>query len=82
MHCKPSRKSCSCKTKIRIIFFGDTVSQGTFEHLYDVCPIKKFSGGRKVIGNNQGRGFKFVVVNDILFFGRIGRENILGIRFF
>ena len=49
---KLSWKGCIVKANIRIIFFGDTVSQGTFEHIYDVCPIKKFSGGGRVIGNN------------------------------
>ena len=29
-----------------------TVSQGSLEHIYDVYPIKKFSGERSVIGNN------------------------------
>ena len=27
-------------------------SLDTFGHIYDVCPIKKFSGGERVIGNN------------------------------
>ena len=44
-------KSCSSKPDICIIFIGDTVFQGTFEHIYDICPIKMFSGGRRVIGN-------------------------------
>ena len=34
------------------LFCGETVSQGTFEHIYDVCPIKKFSGRGSVIKNN------------------------------
>ena len=77
MHCKLSRKSCSGKTIIRTIFFGDTVPQSTFEHIYDVGPIKKFSRGESVIRNNQVEGFKFVVVYDKSnFFGRVGRENI------
>ena len=67
VHHKPSWKSCD-KTKIRVIFIGDTVSQGTFEHKYDVCPIKKFSGGRRVIGNNKVGGYKFVVVKDESYF--------------
>ena len=37
---------------IRIIFFGDTVFQGKFEHIYYVGPIKKFGGGGSVIRNN------------------------------
>ena len=49
MHCKPSRKSCRGKTNIRIIFVGDTVSQGTYEHIYDVCPIKTFSGKEELL---------------------------------
>ena len=58
----------------------ETVSQGTFEYIYDVCPIKKFSGGG-VIGNNLIGRFKFLVVNDkSYFFGRIGGD-IFGIRF-
>ena len=52
MHSKPSWKSCGGKTNVRIIFVGDTISPGAFEHIYDVCPIKKFNGGRRVIGNN------------------------------
>ena len=47
--CKSSRKSCSGKTNICTIFIGDTVSQGTFEHIYDFGPIKKFSSGGRVI---------------------------------
>ena len=50
LHRKPSRKSCSGKTNIRIIFVGDTFPQGTFEYIY--CPIKKFSEGGTVFGNN------------------------------
>ena len=46
---KPSWKSCSGKTNIHIIFFGDTVSQGTFEHIYGVGPIKKFRGGKELL---------------------------------
>ena len=34
------------------ILFGETVSQRRFEHINDVYPIKKFSGGGRVIGNN------------------------------
>ena len=41
VHCKPSR----AKTNMCIILFGETVSQGTFKHIYDVLPIKKFDGG-------------------------------------
>ena len=52
MHYKPSRKSCSGKTNILIIFFEDTIAQETFEHIYDACPIKKFSEVGSVIGNN------------------------------
>ena len=60
VHHKLSRNSCSDKTNIRIIFFEDTC-QGTIEHIYDVCPIKKFSREGKIIGNNKVGGFKFVV---------------------
>ena len=35
-----------------VLFSLETVSQGTFEHIYDVCPIKKFSGGGRVVGHN------------------------------
>ena len=36
-----------------VLFSLETVFQGTFEHIYDdVCPIKKFSGGGRIIGNN------------------------------
>ena len=52
VYCKSSRKSCCGKTSIRTIFFGHTVSQGTFEHKYDVGPIKKFSREESVIRNN------------------------------
>ena len=52
VHRKPSWKSCSGKTNIHIIFFGDTVSQGTFENISNVCPINKFSEEGRVIGNN------------------------------
>ena len=45
---KPSSQSCSDNTNIRIIFVGDTVFQGQFDHIYDVCPIKKFSGGGRL----------------------------------
>ena len=34
------------------IFFGDTVTQVTFEHIYNICPIKKFSERGRFIGNN------------------------------
>ena len=34
------------------LFSLETVSKGTFKHIYDVCPIKKFGGGGIVIGNN------------------------------
>ena len=51
-----------------VLFSLETVSQGTFEHIYDICPIKKFSGGGRVIGNNSVGGFKFVVVNDKSYF--------------
>ena len=36
------------------IFVEDTVSLGTFEHIYIyyTCPLKKFSKGGRVIGNN------------------------------
>ena len=36
VQCKLSGKSCSGKTNLSIIFFGDTVSRGTFGHIYDV----------------------------------------------
>ena len=64
MHCKSSRKSCSGKTNIRTIFFGETVSQGTSEHTYNVGPFKKFSRWGIVIRNNLVGGFKFVLVYD------------------
>ena len=28
-----------------VLFLLETVSQGTFEQRYDICPIKKLSGG-------------------------------------
>ena len=49
VHRKPSTKSYSGKANIRIIFFEDSVLQETFEHIYDVCPIKKFSGGEELL---------------------------------
>ena len=39
VHCKSSGKNCSGKTNICTIFFGDTVSQGTFKlhtHIYTI----------------------------------------------
>ena len=51
-------------------------------YIYNVCPIKKFSGGGRVIGNNYVGDFKFVVVNyKSYFFGRISSENFFWIRF-
>ena len=44
---KTSWKSRTGTTNVRIIFVGDTVSQGTFKYTYDVCPIKMFSGGER-----------------------------------
>ena len=52
VHCKSSGKSCSDKTKIRTIFFGDTVSQGTCKQIYDVGSIEKSSRWGSVIRNN------------------------------
>ena len=34
-----------------------TVSPGTFEHIYDVFPIKKFTEGGRVFGNYSVGGF-------------------------
>ena len=67
MYCKASGKSCSGKTNIWTIFFGDTVSQGTFKHIYNVGPIKKFSRWGSVIRNNWVGGFK-LSITFILFF--------------
>ena len=47
-----------------ILFSLETISQGIFEHIEDIYPIKKFSGWGRVIANNQIGSFKFVVVND------------------
>ena len=58
VHRKPSSKNCSGKTNICNFFVGDTVSQETFERIYNICPIKKFSGGGRVIGNDKVGGFK------------------------
>ena len=52
VHCKVSGKSCSGKTKIRTIFFGHTVSQGTFKQIYDVGFIEKSSRWGSVVRNN------------------------------
>ena len=52
MHCESFRKSCSGKTSIRKMFFGDTVSQGRFENIYDIGSMKKFSREGSVIRNN------------------------------
>ena len=41
VHYKSSGKSCRGKTNIRTIFFGDTVSLGTFKQIYDVFEKKK-----------------------------------------
>ena len=51
MHCKSSGKRYSGKTNIHTIFFGDTVSQGTFKQIYDVSFIQKFSRWGRVLGN-------------------------------
>ena len=73
-----SWKSHSGKTNIYIIFVGDSVSQGTFEYIYNVCPMKIFSGGGSVIGNNYVGSFKFVVVNDKSYlFSWTSKENIV-----
>ena len=48
--------NCSGKTNICTIF-GGTVSQGTFEHIYNVGPVKKFSRGGSVIRNNYVEAF-------------------------
>ena len=37
---------------IYTLFSLETVSQGTFEHIYDVGPIKNFSRGGCVIRND------------------------------
>ena len=52
VHCKSSGKSCSGKTNIRTIFFGNTVSQGTFKQIYDVGSIEMSSRWGSVIRNN------------------------------
>ena len=83
VHSKTSRKSCSYKTNLRIIFVGGTVSLGTLEHICDVCPIRKFSGGGRVIGNNQVGSFKFVVADKSYFLvGSIGRYILLHLNYF
>ena len=75
MHCKTSWKSCCGKTKVRIIFVEGTVSQRTFEHIYDVCPTKKFrGGGGEVIENNKIGSFKSVVGNKKFYFLLISVE--------
>ena len=77
VHCKSSGKSCSGKTNIGTIFFGDTVSQGTFKYIYDVGPIAKFSRWGSVIRSNYIGDFKLLVVyNKSNFSGRVCRENI------
>ena len=40
VHCKSSGKSCRGKTNIRTIFFGYTVSEGTFKQIYNVGSIE------------------------------------------
>ena len=37
---------------IYILFSLERVSQGTFEHINNICPIKEYSGRGRVIGNN------------------------------
>ena len=32
-----------------VLFSLETISQGTFEHIYDVCPSKKFSGREELL---------------------------------
>ena len=42
VHSKTSWQNRSGKTNVRIMLLRDSVSQETFEYIYDVCPIKKF----------------------------------------
>ena len=54
----------SGKTNVRIIYIGDTVTYGRLEHIYDVCPVKRFNEGWRVNGNILVGCFKFVIAND------------------
>ena len=51
-----------------MIYFENTYSQGPFEHIYDVCPIEKFSGMGRIIGNILVGDSKFLVINDKSYF--------------
>ena len=37
---------------MNVLFSLETISLGTFEHIYDIFPFKKFSGEGRIIGNN------------------------------
>ena len=53
LRCIVSRLERVVVVRLKYVLFSlETVSQETFEHVYDVCPIKKFNGGGRVIGNN------------------------------
>ena len=41
VHCKSPGKSCSGKTNIRTIFFGNKISQETFKQIYVIGSIEK-----------------------------------------
>ena len=75
MHCKSSGKSCNGKTNIRTIFFGDTVSQGTFKHIYNVGPVEKFSRWEvllEIIRLEVLNFFEFIISLNFLV-GLVGR---------
>ena len=57
-----SWKSRSSKTNVRIILVGDIISQVTFEHIYDFCPIGERG---RVIGNYKVESFKLIVIKDM-----------------
>ena len=57
--CKSSGKSCSGKTNIRTIFFGDKASQVTVKQIYDVGSIEKALG--TILGNSStNSNLKFI----------------------
>ena len=56
MYIKTSRTSRSGETNVHTVFVCDT-----FEHVYDVFSLKKFSGEGRVIGNNELGSCKLVL---------------------
>ena len=61
LRCVVSRRERVIEVRPTYALFSlDTVSQGILEYIYDLCPIKKFSGRGRVMGNNLVGVLKFV----------------------